>query len=167
MNAIVCSVAVVCERPDPPLSSTTGRDLPRRNRCGASRPTDQRRTLPPGSVLADTRRVKRKPQLTSGARTDGTSRGRTLDAPILSNGTNQARRGSKRQCVKRKAHRPTHRGARVIGVDALHIVLISPEPSDGQERKQDNKDDPNINAHQSSPAAGSVRHCVGGSSSRS
>src|SRR5262249_21564550 len=49
-----------------------------------------------------------------------------------------------------------HRGARVIGTDALRIVLISPEPSDGQERKQDNKGDPNINAHQSSPAADSV-----------
>jgi hypothetical protein len=48
---------------------------------------------------------------------------------------------------------PAHRGARVIGTDALRIVLIVPEPSDGQERKQDNKDDPNINAHQSSPAA--------------
>jgi len=34
----------------------------------------------------------------------------------------------------------------------LPIVLIVPEPSDGQERKQDNKDDPNINADQSSPA---------------
>jgi len=48
---------------------------------------------------------------------------------------------------------PAHRGARVIGTDALRIVLIVPEPSDGQERKQDNKDDPNINAHQSSLAA--------------
>ena len=51
---------------------------------------------------------------------------------------------------------PAHRGARVIGTDALRIVLIVPEPSDGQERKQDNKGDPNINAHQSSPAADSV-----------
>jgi hypothetical protein len=45
--------------------------------------------------------------------------------------------------------------ARVIGTDALRILLVSPEPSDGQEHKQDTKDDPNINAHQSSPAAGS------------
>src|SRR5262249_21322924 len=45
----------------------------------------------------DAQRVKRKPQLTSGARTDGTSRGRTLDAPILSQGTNQARRGSRKR----------------------------------------------------------------------
>jgi hypothetical protein len=52
-----------------------------------------------------------------------------------------------------------HRGARVIGADALRIVLISPEPSDGQERNQDNEDNPNINAHQSSPAAGSVPPC--------
>jgi len=49
----------------------------------------------------------------------------------------------------------THRGAWVIGTDALRILLVSPEPSDGQEHKQDTKDDPNINAHQSSPAAGS------------
>jgi hypothetical protein len=54
-----------------------------------------------------------------------------------------------------------HRGARVIGADALRIVLISPEPSDGQERNQDNEDNPNINAHQSSPAAGSVPRAIG------
>jgi hypothetical protein len=35
----------------------------------------------------------------------------------------------------------------------LRIVLILREPSDGQERKQDSEDDPNINAHQSSLAA--------------
>jgi len=46
---------------------------------------------------------------------------------------------------------PAHRSARVIGTDALRILLVSPEPSDGQEHKQDTKDDPNINAHQSSP----------------
>ena len=45
-----------------------------------------------------------------------------------------------------------HRGARVIGADALRIVLISPDPSDGQECNQDNEGNPNINAHQSSPA---------------
>jgi hypothetical protein len=50
---------------------------------------------------------------------------------------------------------PAHRGARVIGTDALRIVLILREPSDGQECKQDSEDDPNISAHQSSPAAGS------------
>jgi hypothetical protein len=51
---------------------------------------------------------------------------------------------------------PAHRSARVIGTDALDILLVSPEPSDGEEHKQDTKDDPNINAHQnSSPAAGS------------
>jgi len=32
-------------------------------------------------------------------------------------------------------------------------VLILREPRDGQERKQDSEDDPDINAHQSSPAA--------------
>ena len=41
------------------------------------------------------------------------------------------------------------RGARVTGADGVAL-------SDGQERKQDSEDDPNINAHQSSPAAGSV-----------
>jgi hypothetical protein len=47
-----------------------------------------------------------------------------------------------------------HRGARVIGTDALPLVLILREPSDSKERKQDSEDDPNINAHQSSPATG-------------
>jgi hypothetical protein len=37
----------------------------------------------------------------------------------------------------------------------LRFVLILREPRDGQERKQDSEDDPNINAHQSIPAAGS------------
>jgi len=46
-----------------------------------------------------------------------------------------------------------HRGARVIGTDAMCILLISQELSDGQERTQDNKDNPNINAHQSTPPA--------------
>jgi hypothetical protein len=45
---------------------------------------------------------------------------------------------------------PAHRGARVIRTDALHFVLILREPRDGQERKQDSEDDPDINAHQSS-----------------
>jgi hypothetical protein len=48
---------------------------------------------------------------------------------------------------------PAHRSARVIGTDALCILLRLPEPGDGPERKQDSEDDPNINAHQSSPAA--------------
>src|SRR5215831_5956653 len=48
---------------------------------------------------------------------------------------------------------PAHRGAWVIGTDALRFVLILREPRDGQERKEDSEDDPNINAHQSSPAA--------------
>jgi len=46
-----------------------------------------------------------------------------------------------------------HRGARVIGTDALRISLILREPSEGQEHEQDTKDDPNINAHQSGPPA--------------
>ena len=43
--------------------------------------------------------------------------------------------------------------ARVIRTDALRFMLISQEPRGGQERKQDSEDDPDINAHQSSPAA--------------
>ena len=48
---------------------------------------------------------------------------------------------------------PAHRGARVIRTDTLRFMLISQEPRGGQERKQDSEDDPDINAHQSSPAA--------------
>jgi hypothetical protein len=59
------------------------------------------------------------------------------------------------RCVKREAHRSHTEALRVIGTDALYILLVSPEPSDGEEHKQDTKDNPNINAHQSSPAAGS------------
>src|SRR6266404_1949455 len=47
---------------------------------------------------------------------------------------------------------PAHRGARVIRADALRFMLILQEPRGGQERKQDSEDDPDINAHQSSPA---------------
>jgi hypothetical protein len=43
----------------------------------------------------------------------------------------------------------------------LRIVLISPDPSDGQECNQDNEGNPNINAHQSSPATGSVPRAIG------
>jgi hypothetical protein len=43
---------------------------------------------------------------------------------------------------------PAHQGARVIRTDALRFVLILREPRDGQERKQDSEDDPDINAHQ-------------------
>ena len=48
-------------------------------------------------------------------------------------------------CVSPRAHR----GARIIGTDALRILLISQEPSDGEEHNQDNEDNPNIDAHQS------------------
>ena len=51
---------------------------------------------------------------------------------------------------RREVSPRAHRGAWVIGTDALRILVTSREPSDGQERKQNNKDDPNINAHQSS-----------------
>jgi hypothetical protein len=37
----------------------------------------------------------------------------------------------------------------------LRILLTSREPSEGQERNQDNEDNPSINSHQSSPATGS------------
>ena len=46
---------------------------------------------------------------------------------------------------------PAHRGARVIGTDALSILVISQESSDGEEGNQDNEDNPNVDAHQSIP----------------
>ena len=54
---------------------------------------------------------------------------------------------------ERQSSPPAHRGARVIRTDALRFMLILQEPRGGQERKQDSEDDPDINAHQSSPAA--------------
>ena len=39
---------------------------------------------------------------------------------------------------------PAHRGGRVIDTDALRILLLSREPSDGQERNPDNEDNPNM-----------------------
>ena len=54
--------------------------------------------------------------------------------------------------VKGKAHRP-HTEALGSSAQALRFMLISQEPRGGQERKQDSEDDPDINAHQSSPAA--------------
>ena len=54
------------------------------------------------------------------------------------------KRGSKRRCAKHDAHRPH--------TDALRILLTSREQSEGQERNQDNEDNP---MHQSSPATGS------------
>jgi len=41
------------------------------------------------------------------------------------------------------------RGGRVIATDTLRIVLVLQVPSDGQKREQGRKDNPNINAHQS------------------
>ena len=61
----------------------------------------------------------------------------------------QGELASKRRGVTREVSPRAHRSARIIGADALRIVLISREPSDGQERNQNNKDNPNINAHQS------------------
>src|SRR5215472_12819823 len=37
-----------------------------------------------------------------------------------------------------------HRGARVVGTDALRVLLISQAPSDGEERNQGDDDNPNI-----------------------
>jgi hypothetical protein len=53
-----------------------------------------------------------------------------------------------------------HRGARVIGTDALRILVISQEASGGEEGNQDNEDNPNIDAHQS--RSESPRHEVPG-----
>jgi hypothetical protein len=47
----------------------------------------------------------------------------------------------------------THRGARVIGADTLRFSVLLQVSSDDQEREQRSKDNPNVNAHQSSPAA--------------
>ena len=52
---------------------------------------------------------------------------------------------------RRRSSPPAHRGARVIGADALRILVISQESSDGEGGDQDNEDNPNIDAHQSSP----------------
>ena len=46
-----------------------------------------------------------------------------------------------------------HRGGRVIDTDTLRISPLVQVSSDGQEREQDSEDNPNVNAHQSRPAA--------------
>jgi hypothetical protein len=73
--------------------------------------------------------------------------------------TNHARRADR--SIEAQSSPAAHQGARVIGADALRIVLISPDPSDGQECNQDNEGNPNINAHQSSPATGSAPRAIG------
>ena len=66
----------------------------------------------------------------------------------------QIRQGADRSAEREgQSSPPAHRGARVIRTDALRFMLISQEPRGGQERKQDSEDDPDINAHLSSPAA--------------
>ena len=66
----------------------------------------------------------------------------------------QIRQGADRSAEREgQSSPPAHRGARVIRTDALRFMLILQEPRGGQERKQDREDDPDINAHQSSPAA--------------
>jgi hypothetical protein len=44
-------------------------------------------------------------------------------------------------------------GGRVIDTDTLRISPLVQVSSDGQEREQDSEDNPNVNAHQGSPAA--------------
>jgi TolB-like protein len=46
-----------------------------------------------------------------------------------------------------------HRGGRVIDTDTLRISPLVQVSRDGQEREQDSEDNPNVNAHQSRPAA--------------
>jgi hypothetical protein len=46
-----------------------------------------------------------------------------------------------------------HRGARVISTDTLRISVVLQVSSNDQEREQGSEDNPNVNAHQSSPAA--------------
>src|SRR5262249_52228157 len=65
-----------------------------------------RAALPP---VRTSRETKKSPGR-AGARGDETSRGRTLDAPILYDGTNQARRGSRKRpdlaiCIARRVRR--------------------------------------------------------------
>ena len=71
---------------------------------------------------------------------------RSLGAPILSQGTNQARI----EAAMREARRPpfARRCGRVIGTDMLRMSPLLHVSSDGQEREQGSKDDPNANAHQ-------------------
>jgi hypothetical protein len=55
---------------------------------------------------------------------------------------------------KFKSNSFAHRGARVIDTDTLlRISLVLRVSSDGQEHEQDSEDNPNVNAHQGSPAA--------------
>jgi hypothetical protein len=46
-----------------------------------------------------------------------------------------------------------HRGGRIIDTDTLRISVVLQVSSDDQEREQGSEDNPNVNAHQSSPAA--------------
>jgi hypothetical protein len=50
-----------------------------------------------------------------------------------------------------------HRGGGVIGADALRISALLPVSRDGQECEQGSEDNPNVNAHQSSPLMGKVQ----------
>src|SRR5262245_7983669 len=59
-------------------------------------------------------------------------------------------RGSKRRCVKRSSP-PAHRGARVIGTDAAYLPGIAKLRRKARAGSEDN---PNVNAHQSSPLMG-------------
>src|SRR5262249_602241 len=63
---------------------------------GGGGPTDKRGGWPPVRYLPIHRGQKESPGR-AGALGDETSRGRTLDAPILSQGTHHARRGSRKR----------------------------------------------------------------------
>src|SRR5215475_1716988 len=75
----------------------------------------------------------------------------SLDAPILSQGTNQARHGSKHRCVKLTA-RTRRRSGHPHRCVAFHADIARaawwPRTQAGQR-----EDNPDINAHQSNPAA--------------
>ena len=61
-------------------------------------------------------------------------------------------RGEENTCVL-LCSRPfspfAHRGGRVIGTDTLRVLLVLHVSSDGQKREQGSKDNPNVDAHQS------------------
>ena len=50
-----------------------------------------------------------------------------------------------------------HRGGRAISADALRISALLRVSRDGQEREHGSEDNPNVNAHQSSPLMGKVQ----------
>src|SRR5262249_12311025 len=65
-------------------------------------------------------------------------------------GRTSAAKASRSPC--RRYSPMAHPSGRVIDTDTL-ISLVSHVSSDGQEHEQDSEDNPNVNAHQSRPAA--------------